>query len=187
MTIEKLRGKFDLVLVTYDTIVASYKKYQLDIDKLCLMVDPEDERHKTMEPRLHSGPQHDLPALGVLHGTAWHRIIFDESHHIANPKTRGYAAAVSLCAERRWGYTGTPFKNTPLDKWAQLRAIGYTEGEASYATDWGKNGTKPAHVQRIWFEEKLHEVFLEITMKSAGIKVLLVLSVLSIFFPANAL
>jgi SNF2 family DNA or RNA helicase len=163
MTPSQLRAStYRLVLTTYDRVGMAYAEHKDALNDLCRSVKGPA---KTLLPRLHSGAVHDDESLGLLHGMAWDRIIFDESHHFANPKTRTFRSVITLNARLRWALTGTWFRNCPLDKWAQLRAIGYTQG-AEFPREWSND---PDKVRTRWQKEGLDAIIRFESYKRAAI------------------
>jgi SNF2 family DNA or RNA helicase len=68
----------------------------------------------------------------ILHRLVWHRIVFDEAHHLRNSKTLGYISARLLRAKIRWLVSGTPIQNSKKDFYSLCALIGlpasfYTE------------------------------------------------------------
>lgn len=59
--------------------------------------------------------QIDGKVLTPLHRINWSRIIFDEAHHLRNPKTTRYISARLLAAKSRWLVSGTPIQNRKAD------------------------------------------------------------------------
>jgi SNF2 family DNA or RNA helicase len=59
----------------------------------------------------------------VLLGVQWHLVIFDEVHRIKSPSGKASRFAAKVKARRRIGLTGTPTPHSPLDIWAQARAL----------------------------------------------------------------
>jgi len=53
--------------------------------------------------------------LTMLHRVTWSRIVFDEAHHLRNPKTTRYIGARLLAAGSRWLVSGTPVQNSKKD------------------------------------------------------------------------
>lgn len=53
--------------------------------------------------------------LTPLHRISWSRIIFDEAHHLRNPKTTRYTSVRLLASKSRWLVSGTPIQNKKLD------------------------------------------------------------------------
>jgi hypothetical protein len=49
---------------------------------------------------------------------AWRRVVLDEAHAIANPRTKQSRAALALPAQLRWVVTGTPLQNKLEDLFA---------------------------------------------------------------------
>jgi len=54
----------------------------------------------------------------TLHDIKWHRVIFDEAHHIRNKKTGRFIGAKLLNANIRWLVSGTPVQNKKDDFYA---------------------------------------------------------------------
>lgn len=84
-----------------------------------------------------AAPTGDLGKL--LSGTSWEAIVLDESHRIKKPGGKASTFAARLCerARRRGGrvlaLSGTPMPQTPLDVWAQIRAL---DGGARFDTSY---------------------------------------------------
>jgi SNF2 family DNA or RNA helicase len=51
----------------------------------------------------------------VIANQHWDRIIFDEAHHMRNPKTRNFQSASKLKTSFKWLLTGTPIQNKRKD------------------------------------------------------------------------
>jgi SNF2 family DNA or RNA helicase len=56
--------------------------------------------------------------LTLLHEIQWHRVIFDEAHHLRNRKTGRFLGAKMLNAKIRWLVSGTPVQNKKDDFFA---------------------------------------------------------------------
>lgn len=54
----------------------------------------------------------------LLHDISWHRIVFDEAHHLRNRKTGRFLGAKMLDAKIRWLVSGTPVQNKKDDFFA---------------------------------------------------------------------
>jgi SNF2 family DNA or RNA helicase len=72
--------------------------------------------------------------LTMLHRVSWSRLIFDEAHHLRNPKTTRYIGARLLSANSRWLVSGTPIQNKKADFYSlcamiRLPASFYTEAD----------------------------------------------------------
>lgn len=72
--------------------------------------------------------------LTMLHRVSWSRIIFDEAHHLRNPKTTRYIGARLLASNSRWLVSGTPIQNKKADFYSlcamiRLPASFYTEAD----------------------------------------------------------
>jgi SNF2 family DNA or RNA helicase len=70
----------------------------------------------------------------LLEGAPWDLVILDESHRIKAPagKASKFAAKVAKRAARVLALTGTPMPHSPLDLWAQYRALDTTILGTSY-------------------------------------------------------
>ncbi|OBT91558.2 hypothetical protein VE01_10390 [Pseudogymnoascus verrucosus] len=88
----------DVVLTTYGTLAAEYKRY-LDIEK-------RKEAHPGMDDTPY---QSTLPFLG--RNSRWYRVVLDEAQCIKNRNTKSAQAASLLDAETRFCLTGTPMMN----------------------------------------------------------------------------
>lgn len=65
------------------------------------------------------------PLASLLTGRAWDMLILEESHRIKSPfgKASKFATDLGRCCRRRLALTGTPAPHSPLDLFAQARAI----------------------------------------------------------------
>lgn len=65
------------------------------------------------------------PLAAFLTGRAWDLLILEESHRIKAPwgKASKFATDLGRCCRRRLALTGTPAPHSPLDLFAQARAI----------------------------------------------------------------
>lgn len=68
----------------------------------------------------------------LLHRVAWNRVIFDEAHHLRNPKTCLTRGNMLLRANIRWLVSGTPVQNRKQDFYNLCAAL---KMPASYYTD----------------------------------------------------
>jgi SNF2 family DNA or RNA helicase len=89
---------FDVVLTTYGTLGAEYKR----------LVDLEKRRkaHPDMDTSVY---QSKFPFLGET--SRWYRVILDEAQCIKNKNTKAALAASHLQAQTRFCLTGTPMMN----------------------------------------------------------------------------
>ena len=46
---------------------------------------------------------------------SWDRVIFDEAHHMRNPRTLNFQNANKLHSKTKWLLTGTPIQNKMND------------------------------------------------------------------------
>jgi SNF2 family DNA or RNA helicase len=65
------------------------------------------------------------PLASLLTGRAWDLLILEESHRIKSPwgKASKFATDLARCCRRRLALTGTPAPHSPLDLFAQARAV----------------------------------------------------------------
>ncbi len=78
--------------------------------------------------------QFENKQVSILHKVNWDRLIFDEAHHLRNPKTTRYTGARLLPGKARWLVSGTPVQNKKQDFYSlcamiRLPASFYTEAE----------------------------------------------------------
>ena len=62
--------------------------------------------------------------LSLLHKIKWHRVVFDEAHHIRNYDTKAHRGSLKLQAKIRWLITGTPIQNSKKDFYSLCAAMG---------------------------------------------------------------
>lgn len=112
---------YDVVVTTYDVVLAT---------GVSMGILP---KAKTAALKLASYLQdyhfrEDFSAQGVnlLFRMTWHRILADESHRFANPKTKLFFAMTLLKSLRKSCLTGTPIRNDHKDMWAQLRFCNFS-------------------------------------------------------------
>lgn len=66
----------------------------------------------------------DRAPASPIHSQEWSRIVFDEAHHLRNPKTNVHQAALQLSSKIKWLLTGTPIQNSRRDFFALCSIIG---------------------------------------------------------------
>ena len=66
----------------------------------------------------------DRTPASPIHSQEWSRIVFDEAHHLRNPKTNVHQAALQLSSKIKWLLTGTPIQNSRRDFHALCDIIG---------------------------------------------------------------
>ncbi len=97
---DELRN-FDVVLTTYGTLGAEYKRLEIWLEK---------QKENGNEHDYDRGPMNKLfPLLGPK--SLFYRIFLDEAHCIKNKATKASKAAKNLTALTRWCLTGTPMMN----------------------------------------------------------------------------
>ena len=85
----------------------------------------------------------------------WHRLIFDEAHHMRNGKTAIFLGARKLQARIKWLVTGTPIQNRNTDFYSLCAILGL---ETTFYAN-------PANIPNI-----IREYLLRRTKKSVGIQ-----------------
>lgn len=92
--------KYDVILTTYGTLSAEFKKPEKKDEN-------EEEEENT----------------STLQQTKWLRIVLDEAHSIKNSNAKVSKAVCNLNALSRWCLTGTPVHNSLDDLWTLLHFI----------------------------------------------------------------
>ena len=70
----------------------------------------------------HINEQRDV---NILHYVRFDRVVFDEAHHMRNPKTKKFKGAKRIQAPIRWFLTGTPIHNSLQDFASLCILMGY--------------------------------------------------------------
>ncbi|ORX37998.1 SNF2 family N-terminal domain-domain-containing protein [Kockovaella imperatae] len=94
--------KYDVVLSSYGTLEASFRRQQRGFKRGNLMI-------KEKSP---------------LHTFQWHRVILDEAHNIKERSTNAAKAAFALDAKYRWCLSGTPLQNRVGELYSLVRFLG---------------------------------------------------------------
>jgi len=92
----------------------------------------------------------------LLHEIQWHRIIFDEAHHLRNRKTGKFLGAKMLNAKIRWLVSGTPVQNKKDDFFALCNLLRIP---SSY---YAEPGNIPVLRQKIILKRTKREVGIDI-------------------------
>ncbi|KAK1779954.1 SNF2 family N-terminal domain-containing protein [Copromyces sp. CBS 386.78] len=106
--------KYDVVLTTYGTLTAQFKKHECYLEKS--LDDPNglgeqaEQRYRLECPMLH-------------HGTKFFRVILDEAQCVKNAKTMSSKAVRQVRANHRWCLTGTPMMNSVSELSSLLRFL----------------------------------------------------------------
>jgi SNF2 family DNA or RNA helicase len=82
------------------------------------------------------------PLLSVY----WDRIIFDEAHHLRNPKTKRFQTCYLLKARIRWLVSGTPVQNKMKDFYSLCKMLRFRTG--SYTNEERRNVLKEEFILR---------------------------------------
>ncbi|KAL7424895.1 DNA repair protein rad16 [Cryptotrichosporon argae] len=94
--------KFDVVLVSYGTLEASFRRQQRGFKR-------GDKFIKEQSP---------------MHEFEWFRVILDEAHNIKERSTNAAKAAFALKAKYRWCLSGTPLQNRVGELYSLVRFLG---------------------------------------------------------------
>ena len=101
---------YKIIITTYETIMNVAKKHKLADRQFIL-----DQFHRRAGIENAKKPSSSVTnsAKGglILFKTPWHRIIADESHRFANPKTSTFHAMMCLYGDKKWCLSGTPLRN----------------------------------------------------------------------------
>lgn len=94
--------KYDVVLCSYGTLEASFRRQQRGFKRGNLMIT---------EP-------------SPMHAFEWFRVILDEAHNIKERTTNAAKAAFALKAKYRWCLSGTPLQNRVGELYSLVRFLG---------------------------------------------------------------
>jgi SNF2 family DNA or RNA helicase len=137
-----LAGDFDLLIVTWDSLISLARHWSERKGEVVAIID-----------------KRSLQEISQVFGFG----IVDEIHHCKNPKSRRFVIASALFGnfEFRLGLTGTPFGREPFDIWAQAYLIddGETFGKSYFffRAAFGKeleNRWSPSGVEIVFDERK---------------------------------
>ena len=68
-----------------------------------------------------------LPDDCLLKNVLWDRVIFDEAHHMRNPRTKRHLSCKQIKSHIRWLVTGTPIQNKKQEFYTLCSACGMTK------------------------------------------------------------
>ncbi|KIR73957.1 DNA repair protein RAD16 [Cryptococcus deuterogattii CA1014] len=94
--------KFDVVLVSYGTLEASFRRQQRGFKR-------GDKFIKEKSP---------------MHEFEWYRVVLDEAHNIKERSTNAAKAAFALKATYKWCLSGTPLQNRVGELYSLVRFLG---------------------------------------------------------------
>ena len=125
MTYDTIKD-YKIVITTYETLMSVVKKYKLS-DKQ--FVFDQFNRRSGIRNSKHPSAEATNNAKGgmVLFNTPWNRIIADESHRFANPKSSTFYSMICLYGDKKWCLSGTPLRNYTTDIYSQFRFCGYDQ------------------------------------------------------------
>ncbi|CAI5500457.1 unnamed protein product [Closterium sp. Naga37s-1] len=124
-------AKHDVVITTYGTLQAEYKKFNKKAaeDSVAAQQVPLPAEFLTSActpppSRFNPPPPPPSPVRqGPLHSVQWCRAVLDEAHFIKNRASGAAAATFALQADARWCLTGTPIQNQLEDVYSLLRFL----------------------------------------------------------------
>lgn len=82
-------------------------------------LDDQDDQDNPHQP-----PNHFNIFASPIHKVNWHRVIYDEAHHLRNKKTAIHKAAMNIRCQLTWLMTGTPIQNRFADFQSLCEVIG---------------------------------------------------------------
>ncbi|ORY35020.1 SNF2 family N-terminal domain-domain-containing protein [Naematelia encephala] len=94
--------KYDVVLVSYGTLEAAFRRQQRGFKKGNVLVTEKSQ----------------------MHCFEWHRVILDEAHNIKERSTNAAKAAFALQAKYKWCLSGTPLQNRVGELYSLVRFLG---------------------------------------------------------------
>lgn len=157
--------KYDLVVTTYDVVrqTGEVRGFIEDVKERGSANSLQNG--KVIAIHCRSRKESDVSKTmgpGIIFSTPWERVIVDESHAFANPKTQLFAAVMAIYGRYKWCLTGTPITNRNSDLWSQLRFCGYRK--VMNVRDWQHHG------QEYMVKHELGKVILQMDHKDAKIR-----------------
>jgi SNF2 family DNA or RNA helicase len=128
ITYESIKN-YKIIITTYETVMGVSRKNKISDSKFIL----NNKGHKCGIKNPTRPSSDDIKnAKGgmILFKIPWNRIISDESHRFANPKSTTFFSIMCLYGEKKWCLSGTPLRNYSSDIYSQLRFCGYDQPEA---------------------------------------------------------
>lgn len=106
--------KYDVVLTTYGTVTAQFKKHESYLERIAEnphgLGEQAEQRYRLDCPMLHPD-------------TKFFRVILDEAQCVKNAKTMSSKSVRQVQANHRWCLTGTPMMNSVSELSALLRFL----------------------------------------------------------------
>jgi SNF2 family DNA or RNA helicase len=152
---EKLFDNYDIVLTTYDVVLAAYKELIIDNpDETVILGDDGMHKDKIIARKHKVSITRNLNGVASIMSYFWDTAITDESQKFCNPKTKIFSAVNTIVAKYKWCLTGTPIKNKDTDIWSLLWFVGMDE--VNNSKDW-----KYAHFTELRLKEMIFHRTLE--------------------------
>jgi DNA repair protein RAD16 len=112
--------KFDVVMVSYGTLEASFRKQQKGFTKGDRIIKEKSPMHTFQWYRsVPCSPSGENLAHFLLYS-----VILDEAHNIKERSTNAAKAAFALDAKYRWCLSGTPLQNRVGELYSLVRFLG---------------------------------------------------------------
>lgn len=108
---EALLMNAEIVLTTHHTVMSSCKK---------IPWPPEVQTDAQREDWL---KEHRLEFRGILHQVEFYRVLIDEAHAMKNYSSQTSLGMRELKAKYRWGLTGTPLHNSPMELYPYFKFL----------------------------------------------------------------
>lgn len=117
---------YKIIITTYETVMHVAKKHKLSEKQFFL---DQFNRNAGITNSVRPSMITTNSAKGglVLFKTPWNRIIADESHRMANPRSSTFFSMMCLYGEKKWCLSGTPLRNYCSDLYSQFRFCGYNK------------------------------------------------------------
>lgn len=173
--------KYKIIITTYETITSMAKKCDIvnsqfiysdkmkiigfkpranPIKKFTELINTRnDEKLRGDENTGKELEGKELKGGNLLFSIPWNRIIADESHRFANPKSITYYSIMCLYGDKKWCLSGTPLRNYSTDVYSQLRFCGYDKITHPSAFEY-----------KLYIQDKLDKCIMYKDYDDAGIK-----------------
>jgi SNF2 family DNA or RNA helicase len=112
-----------IVITTYETVMNIAKKYSL-YDNQFIKNERDQIIGVVNSKKFNEKDLNEIQGGKLLFKINWNRIIADESHRFANPKSKTFYSMMCLFGDKKWCLSGTPLRNYTTDLYSQFRFCG---------------------------------------------------------------